>query len=161
MRKALAVCLIISGLGMAFYGFSAFASAAVASDSLTVTFTVPSAEVLTVDQAALDFGEVTPGTTETHANLVTVTAQCNVSYDLTVSGTDFTDGFSTIPIGRLSHTESGTTVAFQTTAWTIEDNVVGQKSHTYAYNLTVDWTDPPSAAGQSYLSTITYTLTPN
>lgn len=32
MRKALAVCLIISGLGMAFYGFSAFASAAVVSD---------------------------------------------------------------------------------------------------------------------------------
>lgn len=115
--------------------------------------------MLTVDQAALDFGEMTPGTTRTHDDLVTVTAQCNVAYDLTVSGTNFTDGASIIPIGQLSHTKDGITVAFQTTDWAIASAVTGETSHTYAYNLTVDWTDPPSAVG--YTSTITYTLTPN
>ncbi|HCJ10724.1 MAG TPA: hypothetical protein DHW14_06130 [Clostridiales bacterium] len=152
MRRAIAVLLVVAGLGLAAYGFSSVA-AADSNAQVTITFTILPAEELMVTPSSIDFGDVVPET-PTAATAVTVTARCNQTYELTYTATDFTSGSYTVPIQRLSY--DGGTTPFSSSG-TIATGLMGENVFNYQYVLQVTWDD---YAASGYSGSVTYTLTP-
>lgn len=167
MRKAFAIVLVVAGLGMVAFGFSALASAGT-TGNVSVTFTVPSFQNLTLDTTTIQFGTVNPGTTgntptgPTNPGTgnpypgPTITVQSNVNYKLSYTvAADFTGTGSlppTIDIGNLKY--NGTSFVVGTVDIVTNGTPTGGTDHLYNYTLDV----PGDAAPDDYSASIMYTL---
>ena len=144
----------------------AFAQAATAGATVTVSATVNPKAKLTVGAASVTFNDadpdVTPLLTATAALSLNVRSRTAAASNVTLtvqSGGDLTSGSDTIPIANLTWTATGTgyvagtmgTTASSLGSWTGGGNELG----TQTYQLVNSW----NYRTGTYSATITYTLT--
>jgi len=152
LRKVLAGLLIALGLGFCAFGFSSLADAA-NFGAVTVTFKILSTQELTITGAAVDFGDVAPGTTA-GPETVTVNVKSNSKYDLSYTATNFISGGNTVDVECLSYNET----PFSESGTLAEDaDPTDGRDYIYQYRLDVEWTDVPA---DGYTGTVTYTASP-
>lgn len=113
-----------------------------------------------VSPVSYDFGSVTPGTAKTFQTKVTVTS-VNSRWNLSVTGTNFNNGSSTIPPERITLTvlSTGQTFELKTTSVTLLANQI--KTGSKGFDVYIDYQINLTASdpiGNNYADSITFTV---
>jgi len=152
----LAVILLLSGLLAA--TSAAFADT---TGQVTVTANVGEELILTLSTNSVDFGSVVPSVGSYIKDpAVTATVQSNVNWvlDHRATALEHEGGQHSLPPLQYADSGSSSFSDFPTTDTQVKNGEpTAGESHTFAYKITVPWTNTPP--GQ-YSGTVTYTVHP-